>query len=347
MTSIEIKLQSLVDREALRSNSHSVLLGVQSGDGKIDFEGAAGAATTDQPFFMASITKMFTTTVLMQLVEEGQVGLEDKVTSHLPDIDLMGIHMRRGKDSSDQLTLRHLVHQTSGLADYYEGGLAEDIKLGRDRAYGLTDVLQMVRGMEAQAAPDSGRSYYSDTNYQLLGAVIETVSGRGLQAVFSERIFESVGMSDTFVFGQDTSHARCAPVPLFHNSLCLDVPLALSSMAPDGGGVWTLIDGLRFLRAYFTGELFDASRLSAMTHWNGLFFPVQYGHGLMRYKLPRWMNLFRETTEFIGHTGSTGAWAFHAPKEDIFLVGSFNQIDAPQRPFQFMPLVINQIKKLR
>ncbi|CUH67112.1 D-alanyl-D-alanine carboxypeptidase precursor [Thalassovita gelatinovora] len=253
MSAIANDLQAFLDQQALRKNMHGIQLGVQSGDGSINFEGAAGAATADQPFFMASITKMFTATVLMQFVDEGLVRLDDKVVSHLPHIDLTGIHMVRGKDCSNQLTLRHLVHQTSGLADYFEGDFVEELERGKDRAFCLTDVLQMVRGMEAQAATDSGKSHYSDTNYQLFGAVIEAVTGEGLQSVFSARIFEPVGMCDTFIFDHTTSQTHPAPVPLFHRSLRLDLPLALSNMASDGGGVWTLTDGLRFLRAYFAG----------------------------------------------------------------------------------------------
>lgn len=346
MSDIAHDLQSLLDKEARRRSTHSVLLGVQSGSRRIDFEGAAGEATADQPFLMASITKMFTATVLMQLVDERLVRLEDTVTSYLPQIDLNGIHKYRGRDCSDQLTLRHLVHQTSGLADYYEGGFVVDFKRNIDRGYSLSDTLQWVRNLEPQARPNSGKSHYSDTNYQLLGAVIETLMGRGLAAIFSERIFEPAGMNDSFIFDHTERHIHPAIAPIYNGSLRLDVPLALSSMAPDGGGVWTLADGLRFLRAFFAGALFDKSDLATMTTWNDLFFPVQYGYGLMRYKLPRWMNLFRETPEFIGHSGSSGAMAFYAPKEDIYLVGSFNQLDAPQRPFQFMPRVMKRIGEL-
>lgn len=344
MSEITTQLQSLLDKQISKSNTHGVLLGVQSGDGKIDFEGAAGTARADQPFFMASITKMFTATLLMQLVDEGQVQLDDKVTSHLKHIDLKGVHTYRGKDWTDQLTVRHLVHQTSGLADFFEDSFLEKFKRGDDFAYNLTDVLPVVRGMKAQFAPNNTRSFYSDTNYLLLGTVIKSVTGKDLPSLFKTRIFEPLGMCDTFVFDHTQSHNYPALVPFYNKSLRLDLPLALSCMAADGGGVWTLTDGLRFLRAYFAGALFNPSNLDDMQNWNSMFFPFQYGLGLMRYKLPRWINLFRETTEFIGHTGVIGSWAFYAPKEDIYLVGSFNQIDSPQRPCRFMPRVMDLIK---
>lgn len=344
MSEITTQLLSLLDKQISKSNTHGFLLGVQSGDGKIDFEGAAGTARADQPFFIASVTKMFTATILMQLVDEGQVQFDDKITALLKHIDLKGIHTYRGKDWSDQLTVRHLVHQTSGLADFFEDSFVEKFKRGDDFAYDLTDVLPVVRGMKAQFVPNDKRSYYSDTNYILLGTVIETVTGKDLPSLFKTRIFEPLGMCDTYIFDHTQSQNHSEPVPFYNKSLRLDLPLALSSMAADGGGVWTLTDGLRFLRAYFAGELFKPSNLDDMQNWNSIFFPFQYGYGLMRYKLPRWMNLFRETTEFIGHMGVIGSWAFYAPKEDIYLVGSFNQIDSPQRPCRFMPQVMKLIK---
>ena len=78
----------------------------------INFEGAAGNATADQPFFMASITKMFAAAVLMQLVDEGRIRLDDRVASHLPHVELTGLNVVRGTDYADQLTLRHLLHRS-------------------------------------------------------------------------------------------------------------------------------------------------------------------------------------------------------------------------------------------
>ena len=344
---LDRKLQDMLEREALRKNTHGVLLGVQSGDCRVSFEGAAGKATADQPFFMASITKMFVSTVLAQLVDEGRVRLEDRVAPHLSPIDLSGVHVVHGTDYADRLTVRHLLHQTSGLADYYEGGVADHIKQNRDHRYDLDDVLAAARSLKPMAAPDSGRSYYSDTNFQLLGAVIEAVTRTDLQSACSARIFEPAGMADTVIFDHATSHDHPGPVPLYHRDRRLQVPLIMSSMGADGGGVWTLTDGLRFLRAFFGGVLFDRSNLAKMMQWNDLFFPFQYGYGLMRYRLPGWLNLFRETPEFVGHSGASGSWAFHAPKEDIFLVGAFNQLDAPQRAMRFMLRVIDVIKQHR
>lgn len=129
----------------------------------------------------------------------------------------------------------------------------------------------------------------------------------------------------------DHTKERSALIPLYNKSQRLDVPLALSSMASDGGIVSILGYSLRFLR-----DLFNRAHFGRMYQWNPLFFPLQYSYGLMRFKLPRWMTLFRDTPELIGHSGSSGSFAFYAPSEKLYMAGTFNQIDKPSRPFNFM-----------
>lgn len=341
MTSINQKLQALINKESNKANTHNVLLGVQSGDGYLNFQGAAGDVSFDSPYFIASITKMFTASVAMQLVDEGRLDLDAPIQQYLQHLPLDAIHVHKGVDYSKQLKVYQLIHQTSGLADYYEDGLVEDFKHNRDRAYNLDDVLTIVRAMQPSNAPDSGKSYYSDTNYQLLGTIIESITECPLAQVFQARIFETLQLNDTYVFNH--IRQRNEPIPLYHKNQRLDVPLALSSMASDGGIVSTLSDSLTFLKAYFDGNLFDESHFKLMYQWNALFFPIKYGYGLMRFKLPRWMILFREAPELIGHSGSSGSFAFYAPDKDLYIAGTFNQIDKPARPFNFMLKIINAV----
>lgn len=334
MTTINQKLQALIDQESRKANTHSVLLGVQSIDGRVNFQGGAGEASADSPYFIASITKMYTTTAIMQLVDEGRLDLDAPITNYLPETLLDGIHVYEGTDYSRSLKVYQLIHQTSGLADYYEDGFVEDFKNNRDRAYSLDDVLTTIRHLKPSTVPDGGKSYYSDTNYQLLGAIIEAITNCPLAYVFHDRIFEPLALDQTYVF--DHTIERNTPIPLYNKGQRLTLPFAMSSMAPDGGIVSTLTDSLRFLRAYFGGELFNSAHFERMEYWNALFFPMQYGYGLMRFKLPRWMTLLRDTPELIGHSGSSGSFAFYAPGEKLYMAGTFNQIDKPSRPFNFM-----------
>lgn len=341
MRSLSRQLQRLIDAEAGRT--HTVLLAVQSGDTRINFRGGAGASA-DAPFYIASVTKMFTATVIMQLRDQGLIDLDTTAQSILSQLDLSDLHTVKSHAFGPQLTIRHLLHQTSGLADYYEGDLARRLKQGKDQRYDLHDVLRMTRALPPQAAPDSGPAYYSDTNWQLLGAIIETVTGRPFGDVVQTQICAPLGLKQTLVLAHNQVD-QPAPLALYNGSRPLHLPLALSSMGPDGGIVSSLEDMLTFLKAYMGNTLFAPHNEADIKMFKKLFFPIQYGFGLMRFKLPRWMTLFRETPELVGHSGSSGSFAFYAPREDIYLTGTFNQINAPKRPFPFMMRVLRMVER--
>lgn len=334
------KLQHLIDAEGAKAKTHAVILAVRSGDGAIDFRGSAGAAAPDVRFPIASISKLFTATLIMQLADAGQIALDQTVQSILTDMDLSGLHVVKGVDYGPALTVRQLLHQTSGLADYYEGDLAQRLKQGIDQSYGLDDVLRMTKALSPQSAPQSERAYYSDTNYQLLGAVIEAVTGQTYDQAVQSRICAPLGLTQTGVLtGTDMG------LSVYHKDQILNVPQTLRSMGPDGGIISTLDELMTFLRAFMQNQLFKPENATQMRQWNRLFFPLQYGLGMMRIKLPRWMTLFRATPALIGHSGANGSFAFYAPGPDLYLVGTFNQTDAPRRSVGFMLRVLQLVAK--
>lgn len=342
MSKAEDNLWRLLDQEIKRPHSNSILLSVQSGDGSVCFEGTAGKGTTDSPYFVASISKMFTATVIMQLVDEGRLALDDRVDQYLSHLPLDGIHVFEGTDYSSQLRIYQLVHQTSGLADYFSGGLDKDLKQNKDRLYSVEDVLDAIRELSPLAAPDSGKSHYSDTNYQLLGALIEEVTGLSLRDVLHQRIFAPLEMAGTYLYDHETP-PTVDPLLFYYKNTRLSLPLAMTSERGTGAGVSTMADTHRFLRAYFQGGLFDKSHFERITNWNRMFFPMQYGYGLWRFQLPRWLTLFQKSPELIGHAGVNGAMAFYNPERDIYIAGTLNQFDDPARQFTFMPKVLRAL----
>jgi len=336
-------LQRLVEAEWKRSRTHGLVLHVCSGDGRIAFRGAAGDAHPDIRFPIASISKMFTAALIIQLCDEGLLALDRTVQSALPKIDLTGLHVVKGVDHGPQLTIRQLLFQTSGLADYYEGGVARDLVRSKDHAYDLSDVLGWATERAPQAAPDSGKAHYSDTNFQLLGAVIEAATGQRYGEALQERICMPLGMSRTALF-DPARDGDGRTLPVYHKDLRLEIPGILSSMGPDGGIVSDTGDLMTFLRTFTEGRLFRPENMGALHRWRKMQFPLQYGGGLMRFRLPGWMTLWRHSPELIGHSGASGSFAYHAPEPDMFLVGTFNQTDAPKRPFSFMLRVLKAIE---
>ena len=109
----------------------------------------------------------------------------------------------------------------------------------------------------------------------------------------------------------------------------------------------TLDDQLRFSRAFHDGELFSGGLQRAAPSWNRvLFFAIGYGHGVMRYQLPRWMT-GRRVPPMFGHSGSTGSFLFHIPDVGCHVAGSFNQFAEPNRPFRLLPQVAVAISSAR
>jgi len=340
MTGVAPSLQRLLEKEQAQSNANALLLRVESGDADLTFDGSAGDTEPGVRFPIASISKTFTAALTLKLADLGQLDLDQTVQSALPYRDLSDLHVIKGLAHGPNLTIRHLLFQTSGLADYFEGGVEADMIHNKDRTIDLATVLEMARALPPMAAPDSGKAYYSDTNFQLLGAVLEAVSGKPYARLLHNCICDPLGLRQTTTFD-----AENPPLPLFHKSQLLTLPKSLASMDPDGGLVSTPEELIGFLRGFLGGRLFDPVWLDEVRNWKPVFFPLQYGGGLMRFQLPRWMTLWRPTPELIGHLGSSGSFAFYAPERDIYLAGSFNQTDLPRRPVGFMLKVLRHLEK--
>jgi CubicO group peptidase (beta-lactamase class C family) len=348
------RIQQLADSQVARGGSSNIVLAMQSGDGRINAVAAAGYAdvagvtpmTSETPYLLASIAKMYTATIVMTLVDEGELKLEDRISGILSCDLVSGIHVVDGKDYSREITVGQLLNQTSGLADYFTGApnggdsLADELKAGRDRLLAIEDILDIVRGLQPEFAPGASRkAHYSDTNYALLGAIILAATGKPVNASLRRIIYEPLGLKSTYAF----DHSRDLPEPsvVFVRDQPVSIPLFLTSCTTDGGMVAPAGESLRFLRAFFTGELLPVERIAFMTSdFKRMFFPLEYGHGVMRFKQPRWTALLGGTPPLVGHSGSTGSFAFYDAEHDLYLAGTVNQMDRASRPFRLMAKMI-------
>ncbi|WP_257460455.1 serine hydrolase [Archangium lipolyticum] len=146
--------------------------------------------TPDTKFRIGSITKQFTSMVIMQLVSEGKLRLEDKLTTHLPDYR---------KDTGDRITIAHLLNHTSGIPSYTSapGFFQND---SRD-PYTVADFVKKFASGDLEFEPGT-KWAYNNSGYFLLGAVIEKVTGKPYAQVLRERIFDPLGMKSS---GYDVS----------------------------------------------------------------------------------------------------------------------------------------------
>jgi len=367
---IETRLQDAVEGLAGRPNVPHAMLSVEAVDGAFAWAGAAGAAnpagvapTPSTPFWIASVTKLYTATVVFQLAEQGRIVLDESMTAYLPEAQTNGLHRMDGVDRSDAVTLRHLLTHASGLPDYLEdrprdGGpsLLERVVDQGDVAWTIDDVVEIVRNdLEPRFPPQplaagKHRIRYSDTNYQLLIAIVESVIGKRLPDVFAERIYGRIGVSQTWHPGTRGASVDAGVARVHQGPRPLDVPLAMSSFLDLYS---TVGDMTAFLRALVRGHLFDdpATLRTMRSGWTAfpfslnpattsLTWPIEYGHGMMRMTMPRIFSPFRAVPSMEGHTGVNGSWLFYSPELDVIIAGTVDQMTAGAVPFRFVPKLL-------
>jgi len=132
-------------------------------------------------------------------------------------------------------------------------------------------------------------------------------------------------------------------VAVWSKDVVLRISGALATQRAKGGIVSTVTDQLRFMSALVGGEVFsDPSTWNRMTaRFHRVFFPVDYGLGVMRYAPPRWMSPGFRLPAVVGHTGSTATWLFHCPDLAVVIAGTFD-VAQPALPFRFVPRILRE-----
>lgn len=363
---LDTRLDAMLRRAVTRrKHVRHGLLALTRVDGSWGWQGAHGVidpdgtrATTGIRYPVASVTKLFTAVVVMRLTEEGRLALNDRIVDILPADVTDGLHVMDGVDRTGEITLEHLLGHTSGLPDYYEeaprGQRSAQARLlaGEDAPVPFEEVLRLVREDLRPHFPPQPldapkcRARYADTNYQLVGAVVEQVTGQHLHAVFDAMLFAPLGLDQTSSYPQPP-RSGASPQPEAHvwsKDVVLRPQGALRFQTPDGGIISTLGDQTRFLRAVVGGEVFqDGGTWQRMQQrCNRVFFPIDYGLGVMRYALPRWMSPLFAVPPIVGHSGSTATWLFHCPDLDVVIAGAFD-VAQPPLPFRFLPQVLRAV----
>jgi D-alanyl-D-alanine carboxypeptidase len=138
-------------------------------------------------FRVASVTKTFVATVVLQLVAEGKVGLDDLVDRRLPGL----------LPDGGAITVRELLNHTSGLFDYDEDKSWQETVIAHpDREWSPRELVAVATA-HGLLFPPGTAWFYSDTNYEVLGLLVEAVTGTTLERELRERIFEPLGLAAT------------------------------------------------------------------------------------------------------------------------------------------------------
>jgi CubicO group peptidase (beta-lactamase class C family) len=311
--------------------------------------GAAGNLTSESPYFIASVSKLFTTAIILKLRENGLLHLSDKIVEILPSEMLDGLHVYKNISYTGQLTIQHLLAHTSGLPDYFQQkppqalSFQDQLLSGSDRFWNLSQVLQLNKTMQPLFPPGaSGKANYSDTNFQLLGAVIEHLCEKPYARVVHEWIVLPLELKHTYVYQDITDET---PMHLYAKQNPLIIPKAMTSFGPDGGIVSTSPEMIRFLYAFFNGVFFPVAVIDTLKTWNRIFFPMQSGIGIHRFSLPWILNPFGTVPELIGHSGLSGALAYCNPAKNLYITGTVNQVAYPDTSFKLAIKLITTMMK--
>ena len=343
MATREQRIRRLIERSERDRRTGEVLWRVvaPAAGGQPELDVAHG--DLDRPFFVASVSKLFTVVCLAQLRDEERLDWDAPIAGYLPDLDLTGLAVENGRavsprDVSAEITVREVMSHTAGLADFFEGERPDgattlDRALERDFAWTEADVIEWSRAMTPARR---GRGLYSDTGFQLLEGVVTRLDGRPFAESVRARIAEPLGLTGTWVFTLDDLDRFDEMAVIRHGDRDLRLPLLLASCGGQGAVVSTLRDGVDFLQAFFGGRLFDAALLDEMlTDWHRIFSPLEYGTGVMRFRLPAVLTGFRSYS-FEGHSGASGVVFYRDARTHVIAVGTVNQLEQRSLPYQLM-----------
>jgi D-alanyl-D-alanine carboxypeptidase len=270
-------------------------ISVMTDDGIIT-EATAGTQTTDPasapvalevPWGVGSVTKSFVAVVVLQLAEEGELDLDASISEYFP-----------GLAGAEQITSRHLLQHTSGLGEYINDPL---VRSEAQREWTPAELIAVAEASGRIGAP-GGTSLYSNTNYIVLGEIIEQVTGAPWIDAVQARIVEPLGMTSTELIGDDSATGYTIVDTEFVDSTF--------ELHPSVGGAAGALEStnrdlMRFATAMVDGTLLTPSSRTAMQAFvpgeDYSSFGIVHSRGL---GLERYQN---DIITVLGHLGSGGA----------------------------------------
>lgn len=230
-------------------------------NGKVIYKGAFGMANMewsipnapDTRFRLGSITKQFTSMLTLQLVEQGKIKLDGKISDYLPDYR---------KDIGEKVTIHHLLTHTSGIPSYTsQPGFFENVSRN---PYKVTDFVTKYTSGNLEFEPGS-KFTYNNSGYFLLGAIIEKVTGKSYEQVLKENILDPLGMKNTGYDHHDTLIPKRAAgygktADGYTNAAYLDMSIPYAA-----GSMYSTVDDLYLWdQALYTDKLITAQSKELM-----------------------------------------------------------------------------------
>jgi D-alanyl-D-alanine carboxypeptidase len=291
---------------------------VKIGDGEWNESLGVGDLDTQEPYDpashvrIASITKTFTATAVLELVDRGEVSLDDTLDTYVPGIT-----------NGSTITVRDLLSMTSGVWDF----TSDDELIARwtddpTMPWTLDDTIELIKGKPAQFAPGE-KVLYTDSNYALLTKILEEVTGMTGSEAVTSMVIEPLGLDDTRFPAADQSGVpdphQQGYRPPGQELGALDTLVPVSEINPEvasgaGNMTSTLADLAVWVRALADGDLLSPElqqQRLAFQRFDGQKIDVGYGLGVIRIN------------DVIGHDGAIIGYssvAMYYPEADATFV---------------------------
>ena len=305
--------------------------------GQVDASGKKMAS--HYRFRTGSITKTFTSTIILQLMEEGLLKLEDSFLNCLRNDEtkkiLSEILIFDTINYSSKITVKNLLQHKSGLRDCFadDGRFFADIKKYPNRDWNWKNILEKYfkYNLHKKGLFKPAESfYYSDTNYLLLAILIEEITNKKYPEVLEERILNPLSLNDTYLeFHQNKKGSTPIIFPYHGTNSLKNVNTSFDWGC--GGIVSSTRDLSVFMRSLLTGQLFnDIKTLKQMIDFDDDSIissekksKIKYGLGIQQKKIG--------AHNFIGHNSAYGGMVFYNLDTDTSLILNINQVIAPHK----------------
>lgn len=242
--------------------------------GKIDLRNSS-KMRVDDLFQLASVSKTITAVALMQLLEKGQIQLEDTLQKFLPEFPYNGI------------TIRQLLSHRSGLSNYmYE---TEYYWKDSNRYMQNKDLLTFIQTQKPRPYNYPNACFsYCNTNYALLPLIIEKVSGKAFHDYVFEYIFKPAGMRQTFFLGHKPNYIHSRVLIGRYDQYEYNTPYYSDAILGDKSVYSNVEDMLMFHLALSEGRLLKPSTMALMFTPSFPYYPngMSYGLGFRLNKMP-------------------------------------------------------------
>ncbi|WP_026674016.1 serine hydrolase domain-containing protein [Alkalihalobacterium bogoriense] len=329
-------------------NIKSACLLVHSDTHNIHLNVNEGLEDPNQPVYMASVGKIFTSVITSMLYEQKELSFEDPLTDYLDEALVNDLHVYKGINYTNEIKIKHLLNHTSGLSDNFRPLLE---KVLDDPNYKISPE-EAITWTKQHTPPHSGPGtnfLYTDTNYHLLGLIIEKITNLPFHEVLNHYIFKPLAMqqSSMLQYSQPVNKNTKKVAPFYCEKTNLADHEGYGGIDYAGGGVVsTGEDLLLFMKALTSYQLIKKETLEIMMKDKVKYgLGIDYGYGIMQFKpvpllMPKKFSVW-------GHAGATGAYMFYHPKLKAYVIGTFNDFSYERKGVRFMLLnVINNLAKL-